>query len=429
MAISEVYVGGWDQSFADENSSPGAAIDHGTGSHRYAIALTGYQGGTQNAPDTFTVGADSFTAEGSTYTDGGGDKWRVFTKLLTVTGNQTPVLHFAAGTYGGGGAARCAYLIIQSGDVLTIGNLLAVLGQFAGGGGGNLSQDVSGASGDTLYMLGHSSDSASTGFSGTMLTSAATGKSAVKDTSAGSPNTIGITVGAFGSYYSTGFSVTEGTPATNYILVAEQDSYALFGQNAGLNASGRLTAAQGTYNITGQDTTLTYSSGPEAYSITSDFGTYNITGSDAEIDNVMTAAFGTYALTGQNATLTPVIAGGTTYTLTSEQGSYSITGQTALAKYSFVAAQGSYSLSGQDATLTYQLAAAINYSLTAAQGSYSYTGQDASFIAVIATPRTITAEYGQYTIDKRSANLRWSGAPINGNGLGKGRLKLSLGLS
>lgn len=207
MAITVVYAGGWDQSFADENSSPGAAIDHGTGSNRWAIAVTGYQGGTHNTPDTFVVSTDTFTAQGSNYNDGA-DTWRVFLKELAVTGNQTPVLHFT-GTYGGGGAAHCAYLILQGTGSLTIANVLAMLGQFAGGGGGDLFRGISGSSGNTLYLLGHTSDTGATAYSGTLVTSSATGKVIVTDTSAGSSNDVGITVGAFGTLYSTGFSVSE----------------------------------------------------------------------------------------------------------------------------------------------------------------------------------------------------------------------------
>lgn len=210
MAITVVYAGGWDQSFADVNSSPGAAIDHGTGANRVAIAMTGYQGGVQPTPNTFVThsGGDSFTAQGSTYTDSGGDNWRVFTCDLTTTGSRTPILNFTGGA-GGGGAARVAYLILQGDAALTVANILAVLAASAGGGGGDLFRGISGSSGNTLYLLGHTSDASATAYSGTLVTSSATGKVVVTDTSAGSSNDVGITVGAFGTLYSTGFSVSE----------------------------------------------------------------------------------------------------------------------------------------------------------------------------------------------------------------------------
>lgn len=208
MSITVVYAGGWFQSFADQNSSPASAIDHGTGSNRVAVALCGYVGGNHNTPNSFTVGADSFTAQGSNYSDGT-DNWRVFTEDMTVTGNQTPVLNFT-GTYGGGGYAACAYLILQGTGALTIGNILAVLAAFAGGGGGDLFRGISGTSGDALYLLGISSDASATAYSGTLVTSSTSGCYIVTDTSAGSSNDVGLTVGAFASLHSTGFSVTEG---------------------------------------------------------------------------------------------------------------------------------------------------------------------------------------------------------------------------
>ena len=109
----------------------------------------------------------------------------------------------------------------------------------------------------------------------------------------------------------------------------------------------------------------------------------------------LTAAQGSFTLTGQAAGLTA------SRLLTAAQGSYTLTGQAATLKAArlITAAQGSYTLTGQDATLTYT--PAVTYTLTAAQGAFTLTGQAAGLTAA----RLLTAEQGTYSLTGIAAGL------------------------
>lgn len=179
------------------------------------------------------------------------------------------------------------------------------------------------------------------------------------------------------------FSITDTAGGGAYTLTAAAGSYTLSGQDAALLAARTLAAGQGGYALTGQDAGLLFS-------------------------RILNAGQGAYNLTGQSAILTYQPAG--SYTLTASAGSYSITGQAAglLVARAMAAAQGAYALSGQAATLTYTPAGA-SYTLTAAQGAYSITGQAAGLQI---GQRRLTAAAGSYVLTGFSASLTYSGSSV-----------------
>ena len=136
---------------------------------------------------------------------------------------------------------------------------------------------------------------------------------------------------------------------TSYTLTAAQGSYSLTGQTANLaRAYVPMAANQGSYGLTGQDATLSYAA---ARSMPADVGFYTLAGSEALVDIAMNAGLGEYALTGQNATLD--YAGLTHRTLTADQGSYTLTGQDVPLFWAHVlqAVQGTYNLLGSSVIL------------------------------------------------------------------------------
>ena len=192
-----------------------------------------------------------------------------------------------------------------------------------------------------------------------------------------------------------------------------------------------LTAAQGTYTLSGQAASLVYSGartdtpaplphlgllgGIGGNAGVSDQGAYTITGQAAAflrgLRLVSDAGF--YTLSGQPAILnTSVNQGGypaplphiglmlasttTAYTLTADTGIYSILGSEGVADFEMSAAQGSYGIVGQDAALL------KTHILVAEQGSYAVSGQDAIF-AIGSPARTLTAEQGTYLLSGQDA--------------------------
>lgn len=129
---------------------------------------------------------------------------------------------------------------------------------------------------------------------------------------------------------------------TAYTLTAEQGSYSLTGQNAGLIKGFRITANQGSYTLLGQD---------------------------AYVAIEMNADQGSYSLTGQDAN---VVKSGPS--LSAESGSYTLTGFDTLRRLSMLAASGSYALTGQNANLV------PSRRLTAEYGSYSLNGRNATLL-------------------------------------------------
>ena len=211
----------------------------------------------------------------------------------------------------------------------------------------------------------------------------------------------------------------------SYTLTAAQGSYSLTGQDVALLASRSLAAAQGSYTLTGQDAallrlfTLTAAQGSYSLSgqavalaasrlIAAGQGSYTLTGQAVGLlaSWVLAAGQGAYALTGQAAGLTYTPLG--SYSLLADAGSYTITGQSVglLASRLLAAAAGSYSLSGQDVGLTYTPAGA-SYTLTADVGGYALTGHDIAF----ARTYVLTAASGSYTLTGRAVTFSYSGAP------------------
>lgn len=174
------------------------------------------------------------------------------------------------------------------------------------------------------------------------------------DTASGSPITAANRVGiGYSSSDATGSGIASfragSIGTTSYTLTAAQGSYSLTGQTANLaRAYAPMAAAQGSYGLTGQNATLSYT---VARIITADQGLYTVVGSDALVDIGMNAEFGEYDLNGQDVTLD--YAGITHRTLTADQGSYALNGQdmSMLWAHVLAALQGSYSLIGSSAIL------------------------------------------------------------------------------
>lgn len=144
--------------------------------------------------------------------------------------------------------------------------------------------------------------------------------------------------------------------------------------------------------------------------ITADQGSYTLTGQDAGLraTRVLTAEFGTYALTGQDATLTYVPA--QAFSLTADFGSYTLTGQTAVlqkdtpGQFTLQVDAGSYAWTGNDAL--------IDSSMNGEQGSYALNGQEVTFTRGYPQAYSMAANVGSYTFNGQNARLDWSGAPI-----------------
>ena len=204
--------------------------------------------------------------------------------------------------------------------------------------------------------------------------------------------------------------------ASGYTMTAAQGSYALTGQTANLLYSPAtytafqtsfqsnafqiyggtlgspgaytLTAAQGSYSLSGQIVTLR-----GGRRIACAQGAYTLSGQAASLlgGKIMSAAQGVYAITGSTAQID--------YAITASQGTYSIVGQAAILKIArqLSAAQGSYALSGQNASLR------VGRGISAAQGTYTLTGQDAALTYSGAGAKVLTAEQGSYSISGQAA--------------------------
>jgi hypothetical protein len=205
----------WQESFAYLGSTKPAPTDVGTGANRKIIALAGYWGlggGIHPVPGAFTMGSDNIPASGSAYSDPStSDLTQLYIGDLTVTGNQTPTIDYVDGPLGSGsGASYCAYVIIKGDAALTIANVLALLAQATGGGGGNLSRTVTSALGSDVVAIGISQTAGPTATSpATMISSGAGAGYAMKRDSLASSTPIAGDWGAFGGWISTAFTVTE----------------------------------------------------------------------------------------------------------------------------------------------------------------------------------------------------------------------------
>ena len=173
-----------------------------------------------------------------------------------------------------------------------------------------------------------------------------------------------------------------------YTLTAASGSFALTGQDAGLAFNRTLAAASGSFALTGQDAGLAF-------------------------NRVLSAANGSYALDGQDVTLTYTPISGATYTLGAASGSFALTGQdTGLAFNRVLTADTqSYSLSGDVAGL------AFNRVLAADTVSYALTGQDVTLTYTSnGFTYTLTAESGSFEVTGQDASLRHTTTAIAGGG-------------
>lgn len=140
--------------------------------------------------------------------------------------------------------------------------------------------------------------------------------------------------------------------------------------------------------------------GGATYTITAAQGSYTLTGQAALLtkQSKMTAVQGSYTYTGQAALLTKQSK------MTAVQGSYSLSGQAALLtkQSKLIAAQGSYSLSGQAAALTKQS------KMTADQGSYTLSGQAVSFTYTQVGAYTMTANTGYFALTGQTTALTYT---------------------
>lgn len=199
-----------------------------------------------------------------------------------------------------------------------------------------------------------------------------------------------------------------------FYLFAVAGSYTLTGNAQGLKQGRRLTAAQGAYSLTGQAVTLTAGAGRV---LTANAGTYALTGQAAALNRGrrMTAAAATYALTG-NATgvrwahlLTATSA---TYTYTgnavtlhaaSPPGSYLLTGNAVGLRWAhrLTAASGSYALTGQATGFKRALR------MVAATTTYALNGQAVALTKQSTGAFSLGASPGTFTITGGTTNLKW----------------------
>lgn len=154
--------------------------------------------------------------------------------------------------------------------------------------------------------------------------------------------------GTDGQWAAMGIAFRADAGGTAYTLTAANGTYSLSGQAATLLKSKTVAANNGSYTLAGQAATL-----QKTRILIAAQGAYSLAGQAATLlkSKLMTAANGAYSLAGQAATLT-YTAG---HVLVGSAGSYSLAGQSAtLLKTSVLSAQtGSLSLAGQNALLHY----------------------------------------------------------------------------
>lgn len=129
----------------------------------------------------------------------------------------------------------------------------------------------------------------------------------------------------------------------------------------------------------------------------------------------LTAATGTFTLTGQAANLV------VSRKLTTATGSFTLTGQSANLKVSrkLTAATGTFSLTGISANLVYTPVSGATYTLTAQTGVFNLTGQAAAF----KVSRKLTAGTGVFYFVGNAANFYPGGVipTTTKGGVGKGK--------
>lgn len=210
--------------------------------------------------------------------------------------------------------------------------------------------------------------------------------------------------GTVGNASSSWAGVTIAFRPQNYTLTAQNGSYSVTGQSAGINRGRVLAASAGSYSLSGQDAVITYVPVVSGYTLTAQAGSYAVAGQSASLakGRVLIANNGSYSYSGQSATLlrSKLIA--------AQAGSYAYAGQSAILTYTpnanaytLTALSGSYSLSGQSATLT------RSRLLTAQAGSYALTGQSATLLR----SRQLSVQSGNYSYTGSLAIIQYSGTP------------------
>ncbi len=180
-------------------------------------------------------------------------------------------------------------------------------------------------------------------------------------------------------------------PANDFTLTAASGSYSVTGQSAGLDFGTIIKPVSGSYAVTGQSAALTVTRG-----LTASSGTYAITGAAANLltGRDLSAVAGSYLLTAQAVGLT------THRDLPATLGNYAVTGQASNLDLfrNLGAATGAYALPGASAGLDRGLILQLNV------GSYSISGQAANVKHnAILQPAT-----GAYTKSGVNAALRFA---------------------
>jgi len=157
-----------------------------------------------------------------------------------------------------------------------------------------------------------------------------------------------------------------GVSSTNYPLTASQGSYTLTGQNTLFSVGHTIIASLGSYVLTGFDS-IFY----KGKLLIAEFGSYVLTGQNSlfHVTLSMLAGYASYALTGFDTIF------GRARTLLASVGSYAYTGFTSVLSkgVSLIASQGSYTLTGQTSLLI------RGKNLLASVGLYVYRGFSAKF--------------------------------------------------
>jgi len=175
-----------------------------------------------------------------------------------------------------------------------------------------------------------------------------------------------------GPYFGLNTTLAE-TTSIAYSISAAQGTYTLTGQSQTLGVG--VNATQGTYTLTGQLQTL-------AVGMPTTQGAYTLTGQDQTLAVGMPAAQGTYTLTGQAQTLKQGKG------IAATQGVYTLTGQAQGLNPSLLSTEGSYNVTGSAVTLT------KTKPITAVSGTYTLTGQAQTLNKTL----SIVATKGAYTL-------------------------------
>lgn len=183
----------------------------------------------------------------------------------------------------------------------------------------------------------------------------------------------------------------------NLVLIAQQGSFALTGQSAGLLAGRKLTASQGSFALTGEAANLLAGRAVQAQA-----GSFTLSGQSAILlgARVIAASRGSFVLSGQNAGLF------TSHLLVAQVGSFSLSGQDARLDKGVIltASRGSFALTGEDAILS------VVRILTASRGSFTLTGFPAE-LTKAAAEMVLHAQCGLFVLTGFPAEMRVIGPP------------------